>query len=436
MEKKDITLKEVFNVLWNEKLLTVLCATILGVIVLVGGIVYENSVTTVSTVVALEWNGLTDGEYPDGSQFDYHDMFESYVINKASDGVNVSAEDIRENLTISPILENDVLAIVENALENGEKIAYYASEYAIKIDVGKAGMTVSQGKTFLSTLLSEYRVDFEKKYVQSASVLDFTNSLYDELDYLEIQEVFRSQLDVIRTKMTKQITLAGNYGGGDSGFSFNDILVREELVRKIQYSNLSAKIADNVLTKDLNELLSKLLFQKEAKEYDLAISSARRDMITSLITNYKGNTSTVIIPGTGTENEIVIDTYYKELVDQQIAAEVEVVTLEQDIETISTTILRYKGLDPEYIIDEEEQIIAKDNVDGKILLLDEQLSSLVEDTNAVLLEYNAYLISGQITPLMAPQEINNVSLITFTAMGIVLGAGIGMLITLFKHDWE
>ncbi len=434
MEKRYISIKEVLNVIWSGRIFTLVCALILTAVALTGGIVYENSVTTVSTIVALEWNGLTAGEYPDGSRFDYHDMFESYVLTSASEGIEVSTEEIRENLSINPVLENDVLAIVQNALENGETISYYASEYTIQIDVGKTGMTVDEGRTFLSALITELRSDFEKKYVQGASVLDFTDTDLSELDYFEIQAVFESQLDVIESEMNTKIAEVGNYEA--TNYSFNDILVRQELIRTTTYSNLSSKINSNLLTKDLDELLNKLLFQKEEKEYDLAVATAKRDMINDLITNYKGNTSTVIIPGSGDSTDIEIDTYYKELVDMQIASEVEVAKLTGDVLSIETSINRYKGLDLEFVIDEDDQAAALDSVNTMIPLLESRLEDLVADTNEVLVDYNSYLISGNITPLMAPQQERNVSLVIFGGLGFVIGAVVGVSITLYKKEWE
>lgn len=434
MEKRYLSIKEVINVVWSGKIFTLICALIVGIVALVGGLVYENSVTTVSTVVAFEWNGLTDGEYPDGSRFDYRDMFESYVIASASDGIDVTTESLRENMTITPIMENDVLAIVQNALENGETISYYASEYTIQIDVGKSGMTVDEGRTFLSSLITEYRVDFEKKYVQGASILDFTDTNFDDLDYIEIQDVFEAQLDVIKAEINTKLLEAGNFEATNN--SFNDILVREELIRSTQYSSLSSKIASNLLTKNADELLSKLLFQKEDKGYDLAVATAKSDSIDKLITNYNASTSTIIIPGYNEDEDIIVDTYYSELIEKQILADLEVANLSQDIAEIETLINRYKGLDLDFVVTANESADATDRVETMIPALEEQLKLLVADTNDVLVDYNTYLISGQITPLFAPQQDRSVSLVLFAAVGIVIGAVAGVSITLFKHEWE
>lgn len=436
MDKRYISIKEVLGVVWKGRLFTLICAVILGVVTLTGSFIYENSVTTVSTVVALEWNGLTDGENPDGSRFDYHDMFESYVITQAISGIDVTAEVVRENLTVTPIQPNGVLAIIENALQNGEEISYFASEYQIRIDVGKANITVEEGSSILSDLIVAYRLDFEKKYVQASSVLDFTDANYDDLDYIEIQNVFKSQLDVVKNEMNMKILKVGNFEGNTSSISFNNILVREGIIRSIQYSRLSSKINSNLLTKNESELLNTLRFQKEEKQVEVEIATSTRDMINDLLTNYTGGTTTVIIPGVSSSEDIVLDVYYKELVEQQLVATALVATLEQEVAAMNTMILRYQGLDIEFIVDPLDQLEAETQVALLIVTLDEQLKELVKDTNSVLLEYNAYLISGQITPLMAPQQERNVPLVLYTVVGFIVGAIAGVTITLYKHEWE
>lgn len=436
MEKRYISIKEVLNVVWGGRVLMIVCAAIVAVLALGGSLVYESSVKTVSTVLALEWNGLTDGEYPDGSRFDYSNMFESYVISNSIGNVEVTTEDLRENLSVTPIQPNDVLAIVENALTNGEKISYYASEYQISLDVGEAGISVEEGTKIISNIIDNYRLDFEKKYIQSASVLDFTDADYQNLDYIEIQSIFKAQLDVIENEMTTLISEVGNFTSISSENSFNDILVRANLIRKTEYSTLSSKISSNLLTKDEDQLLNKLLFQKEEAQSELAIAEASSDMINSLITNYTGGTSTIIIPGNNDDEDIVIDVYYKELVDHQILATNEVARLEQEVAAIDTMINRYKGLDPDFVVSPAQQTIEEAKVLDMIPNLDKELSDLVSDTNNVLEEYNAYLISGQITPLMAPQQERSLPLVLMTLVGGVVGAVVGVAVTLYKHEWE
>jgi hypothetical protein len=434
MDKRYISIKEVIGVIWKGRMLSLICALILAGVTLVGSFIYENSVETVSTVVALEWNGLTEGEYPDGSRFDYQNMFELYVLSAAKGNVDVSVDDLRENMTVTPVQPNDVLAIVENALQNGEKISYFASEYVIQLDVGKAGITVEQGRQILNNVIDEYRLDFEKKYVQTASILDFTESSYNDLDYVEIQLLFKSQLDAIHDGMIAQVDAVGNYYG--TNYSFNDILVREEFIRSTSYSSLSSTITRFSLTNDLDALLSKLIFQKEEKEAELAVATAKRDRIETLLTNYTGGTSTIIIPGSTDEDQIVIDTYYKELVEKQIDAEVEVATLTEDVATLQTMYDRFNGDDPLFLVTPQEQTSAMADADYMIPRINTALKELVADTNEVLLEYNTNLVSGQIAPLMAPQQERNVPLVLFTAVGFIVGAAVGTAVALYKHDWE
>ena len=64
------------------------------------------------------------------------------------------------------------------------------------------------------------------------------------------------------------------------------------------------------------------------------------------------------------------------------------------------------------------------------------VESIVSDANILLKEYNEYLTSNIIKPLLAPEYQSSVSVLMISAIGLVLGAGIGTVVVLFKHDWN
>ena len=65
-----------------------------------------------------------------------------------------------------------------------------------------------------------------------------------------------------------------------------------------------------------------------------------------------------------------------------------------------------------------------------------KLGIIVDDSNTLLQEHNLVLVSNIIKPLTSPQYESSVSVLLFSAVGLVIGAGIGVVYSLYKHDWK
>jgi len=184
-------------------------------------------------------------------------------------------------------------------------------------------------------------------------------------------------------------------------------------------------------TKDKDYLITNYTYQKDLKQLELDKATINVSDVQALINDESLTVDIIVIPGI--EQDIEIDTYYSTLINNLVGLQQQVSELQNDIAYLDLQITRLNDvlfITPTKLAEE----IAK--VEASILTAGNVLGDIIEDSNTMLVEYNVFTTSNVIKPLMTPAYESNVSKLLYTAIGIILGAGIGTVAVLFKHDWE
>ncbi len=136
------------------------------------------------------------------------------------------------------------------------------------------------------------------------------------------------------------------------------------------------------------------------------------------------------------DTNLEIDTYYNTLINNLVILQKQVSDLSTDIDYYELQIDRLSGDDPNFDISIEKLAEEIAKVEASILNADTALEGIISDSNTLLIEYNVYTTSNIIKPLMAPQYESSISVVMYTGIGLIVGAGIGAVVVLFKHEWE
>ena len=437
MEEREISIKELIDVIWKGKFMILILAVAFFLVGIVGSVIMENRSSEVSTVLSLQWQGVIEGEYPDGTRFDYNTAIEAYVITLALEAQGIetlTTNDVRGAMNIVPIVPNNMAIAIQNALEDGEQIAFYPTDYKIIINNNALDLTVDETSDLIIEIIDQFRIDFEKRYIQTSVILDFTNEDFDDYDYVDIHNIFETQISIIESAMNDRVELDPGYISPTLGIGFSNILVRTDLVNQLELSQISSRTNTYLLTKDVEYLITNYTFKIDQKQLELDKALVNVVDAQTMIDNYTGSVNTIIIPGLETDFEV--DTYYNVLIDNLVLLQREISELENDIIYIETQIVRLNGEDPNYIISDEKTEEEIEKVEEFILSAKGKLSDIVSDSNIMLSEYYTYTTSDVIKPLMSPQYESSVSKLMYAGIGLIIGAGIGTVVVLFKHDWE
>ncbi|PAT02010.1 hypothetical protein CI105_03885 [Candidatus Izimaplasma bacterium ZiA1] len=440
MEEREISLKDLFDVVWKGKFLIIVISAAFLLVAFTASIVYDNRSSQITTVVTMQWSGISAGEYPDGTRFEYTEAIEPYIITDAiaeTELEGINAGDVRSNLVLDPIVPNDVSTLIQQAIQNGEQMSYYATDYRLTLNNGGLNISVNEGRDLLNNILEQFRYDFEKKYINQRIILDYTNADFDSYDYIEAYEILDQQTKLVDGIMNLRVSEDPGFVGqisGDRGIGFNDILVQTSLLRSLELNQIISRTNTYMLTKDVDYLVTKYTYDVEIKQLELDKHEAKETDIQALLDSPVSQETTIILPNI--DNEFKIITYYQTLLDEMVSVQSSIAELQQDINYLQMQIDRLKGEDLDFNVTLQQQQDEEVIVAAAINSANDKLDNIVSDANELLVQYNDYITSSIIKPLMAPEYQSNVNVVLYSAIGLIAGAGLSVVIVLFKHDWE
>lgn len=432
--EREISLKELFDVIWKGKWVIAIAAVGAFVLAAAGAFIYDSRSSEVATIVALQWDGVDEGLYPDGTNFEYATMIPAHVYTLAvvEEGLDVSANDVRNALTIQPIVPENILTQIQQALEKGDDLTYYATDFKWTLNNSEVGISVTEASNLLTQLQIQLKDDFARKYVNQLSVLDFTDVDFEDYDYLDAYEILDAQVTAIENVMSPRSEIEFT---SSSGYTFNDILVRTNLLRRIELNQIITRTNNYLLTKDKQYLITSYQYKIEQAQFELDTAKAKELEVQDLVDNYK-EINNIVIPGLE-DTTVGVDTYYAELLASLVELQNGIADYTYDIAYLEIQIDRLNGVDPTFTVTPEQQAEEVVKVESNIEDALDKLDVIINDTEVLLANYNEYLInSDTVVMLLAPEYESSVSTIMISAIGLILGAGVGAVVVLFKHDWN
>ena len=166
--EKEISLQELFKVLWKGKFVILLTLFSVLIVTFIGIKIYSTKKSQVSTVVTLQWEGINDGQYPDGGAFNYKHLIDPYIIIETLEQVSltkINNNDLRNAIVITPLIPDNIVATIEKAIKEGKNYDYYPTHYKITISNGALNISVSEAQSLLNEMIEQFRCRFNKKYV-------------------------------------------------------------------------------------------------------------------------------------------------------------------------------------------------------------------------------------------------------------------------------
>ena len=425
-DEKEISLTDVFLIFWKKRVLIVL----LSFFGLVSGALFSWTESLfnlqVSTIVEYQWDGINQGEYPNGEPFDVNNAFSASTYGEIISELNLelTSPEIRNELTISPILPNDILAAIELALENGEDYVFYPTAFKYTLSLSPLNLGENKGKQLLNGLIEGFLEEFEQKYIVQNVVRSYAFDTIETYDYPDQVDVLASQVNLLNSSINRVLPQANAFISPILGIGFNDILAETTLLSTIDINVLDSLIRNNFLTKDAELYINRLEFQNTLLEVELAKQQQIRTDILSLIDSYPGSTTTIIIPGL--DGSIETESYLETLYDNLLSVNVTIAGLEQDLAYNEVLITSYQNAN------NNESLIQL--VENNIQRIYDSLTLLISQTNTMFSEYNRFLVKNIALVLVPATNSGPESLVLSMIIGILLGGTIGGSITLVQHS--
>ena len=433
-------------------------AIIAGVSVLAGVaffLVAQLYIQQYTAVTVIEYTGARaeEGYSPDGKKIDTTELYATNLVAQAMkkldiDVTQATADSIRMNIHVEPVITEEDLLVQQAKLDNGEKdYELNPTRYVVSFSCG-----VSSGKEYprmvLNQILQEYASYYGKSHVNTSlaanPVSDITTKGYD---YLEMAEVMDDTLTSITDHLADKVQWNGEFRSSRTGYSFQDLKDEFELIRDVEVRQLFSEILAGKITRDRDLLLEKYKNRNNNLTISNSAASFEIDRIKGIIGAYEdamGEFGTPVVNDQGEsvgdtlQNSVLPDVYDDWNKDEDgnwapvdRTAEYDVL-LEKYIE--DRTLYEHNVIDGDYnryVLDvftgapASSSQADQERVQGEIARLAEEINALQTIYYETNDEYNEYLGAQNIMMLSSVRVTERFPIAVFTILIVVIFGALG-----------
>lgn len=387
------------------------------------GIVKYNSGKRVSTIISYNFNEISDGLNPDGSKFNPNLIASNEVLNSVikhlgleDDELNVV--DIREKITVTPIVPGYIRTKIKSELEEGINSSFNATAYEIGIKTIKDSDLT---KKILQTLVVEYSNYYSARYAQSdvISVVKM-NENYEYQDYIKMFESKLKDVEYILKSKNNQ-----GFVSKQNGVGFANILNKIQLIRDVDITRVQQYLVVDGISKN-KEMASKDL-EYRIKKYESKRQKKVNEVeaLNGILKLYKPEGNKVVMSGnTGTVLEQNPNEYYSKLIEKVAIAAIEVGNIDEDIKSLKESKVNINSS-----TGKNQKILEE-----ALVKLEKDVNNVAISTNGVLKEYNDRFVTNYVKTISPVNEMtNSKSAMMVIAIGMILGLFLGIFIAFIRE---
>lgn len=417
-EDDDIDLMEIVRTLLKHKYVIGVITLVFTVVTVIGGITY-NKLNTYSTVtIGFNYPEIEVGKNPDGSIFYPENIISPTIITNVYDinkGTlkNKKKEDFRKSIEINGIIPKAIQNKIENALKNGEKVAYTPTNYKISTD---------ENRSILMELIDKSIADYLEKYKPNNQVAKIEG--VENYDYADIYRIFNERITVLDQKLNQQESK--NYVSNVLNFSFDELRINLQTLKNVELQDFYSYYLVNGYTKDAEtkvirtkNLINDLELKKEILDEKIAVMKA-------IIKEFRADNRQMVVPTLG-EFGIKLeaeDTHYAKLLDEYLKLENDSREIDYQIKLAQEELKKIATPS-----EKEKEILAKKQID-----VITKLNEIIEKYNRINEEYINSKYSEMIKIVIpVTEETEGKSVVIYLGIGIVLGGVLGILVAFLKE---
>lgn len=306
-------------------------------------------------IVEFNYEGAEDGLDPWGRALDVTKIKSDSIITQALEDNNFGQEarakiksNLKDYINIAGVVPEDImkkiLVIKEIATKNPAQLndindlSYTSTSFVVSLEVERdLNLTETQSIAILNSIVDNYIAQFKKEYGYGEALgsiiaggVDF-----DAYDYIEIYDLFNSQIEDILRFVNLRIAEAPAFRSTISKMTFEDMKARVNAVKNSTMKPLELLIFQNGLTKEGSAVsASKFVEDKiESLTRDIASTQAALTATTNAINNFTFAYDTKTFADGSSEKTVVnteplvrfqtdLQTYQKLMVKQSAEKEV------------------------------------------------------------------------------------------------------------------
>ena len=405
----EIDLKELFIVLWRNKVKILICAFVCMVVGFISGKIMGANSKKSTVVVEYTYPGIEKGQSPSGSNLGLtYNQFKNIFMIKdifhkmpELEKSGLSEDKVLNAIKITPVLPKE--------LKEGE--VYYPNKFTYSLKVTDSH---EKDEEILKNFIEVQKDYFKRNYSLSSRlpILDYSES--KTYDYKDIVSVLGS---TINTAITTASNLDEELLSLEDKVETQSILKELRILKDINLVKVGNMIEDYRVTKNPAELMINYRQQLEELEREKEKVTGKISQLEAMIKSYKPENKDIVIMNSGNSEKIKTDeeNYYTEFLRQLANEKIKLSDINVEIKFVN------KKMKQEVNTDTKKG----QEVDQELGFITKTLNSRVEKINALTVKnYNKKY--SEITKLVESVATkSNSKTMLITLVGLVLGLFIG-----------
>lgn len=432
--KEEIDIKKLIRILLQNKKIIIIFFIIgfLGSVIF--SKIYQSKNTVARTNISFLYNGLKDGLNPDGSRFDINQVnslkvlnktYDKYIVLSGSEKKQKTLSEFEDFVNVKPVIPNNISAIIEQKLKNGEDYRYIPKDYIISL---KSNLGKEKDLELLNDLTENIMREYIKETTPTSeiakvnlSVLKDKNYLYDDFVLLIENKISQMRMDI--NSDPKKIKFLNT----SLGYNYTDILRNIGIISNVDLEKFRAQIEIlNVSSdpeKDRVALKNKVLELQRERD----VLKQKSEILNQVIKEYKRGESEVILSGDIQTPMSETDKNYYSLIKDLVDTSTKIKEKEVLIEKYNLRLNRLEtptNQENEYLISFLENLMKK---------LDNEIDNLISLNNEYYkIEYGMTI--QQTSPVESVYQGKNI--ILFIIIGSFIFLILGAAYVLIKEGFK
>lgn len=400
---------------------------------------------SVQTIISFNYKGIEKGLDPNGKNMDVSMIKSPVVLDQVVkalqlDQVNLSSDDLRRNINITPVIPGNVTehikrleSDIKGNIEPLQQYIYYPNKYIISFKLERRlGISTQYAQQIVDEVVKQYQQYFYKTYSDMSVLANAIHPVdYTEYDYPEVSTVIRNQLDIFTNYLQTKLSEEGgsNFRAVETGLSFSDIMESISIIKQVDMGRLDSIIGAYNLTKDKDKLIKLYEYQIKQQELKMKQKNDEAALLTDMIQKYQKNQKLVLASmatagpeASGFLNVDDTDQYYNELTQQYIEAGIAAKN--------SQIMMQYYQQEIDKLlndtVDAAVKAAAEADVNAYIPVIKERIEYWIDVTNKTVTEYYETNLFNQAITRNSPSEFT--SNLSDSKMLIAIAAAVALLL--------
>ena len=350
MYEDEIDLKEIFLILWRNKVKIMAIAFACMIIGFISGKVMgiKNKKSTV--VVEYTYPGIEEGKAPNGSTLGltYNQLKNIFMIKDVFHKMpelekeNIDEDDVLNGIKITPVLPKN--------LKEGE--VYNSNKFTYSLKISDSD---EKNEEILRNFVEVQKDYFKRNYTLTSRlpILDYSkNTTYDYNDIISVVD------NSIKTATLTIENLNKDLISLEDKVEIQNILKELKIMKDINLVKLKNMVEDYRVTRNPEELMIGYRQQLEELEKQKEKIIGKISQLESMIKNYKPDNKNIVVMNNGNSEKIKTDeeNYYTEFLRQLANEKIRLSDIQVEIKYINKKMKQEKNIDSSKSVEVDKEI--------------------------------------------------------------------------------